>query len=41
MSDAAITPVAGGQFNPMTMVAVRVNSYTVNLDPVVDETMEV
>ena len=41
MSDAAITPVTGGQFTPRTLVAVRVSSYTVNLYPVVDETMEV
>ena len=41
MSDSAITPVAGGQFTPRTLVAVRVSSYTVNLYPVVDETMEV
>ena len=41
MSDAAITPVAGGQFTPRTLVAVCVSSYTVNLYPVVDETMEV
>ncbi len=41
MSDAAITPVAGGQFTPRTLVAVRVSSYTVNLYPVVNETMEV
>jgi hypothetical protein len=41
MSDAAITPVSGGQFTPRTLVAVRVSSYTVNLYPVVNETMEV
>ncbi len=41
MSDAAITPVAGGQFTPRTLVAVRVSSYTVNLYPVLNETMEV
>ena len=41
MSDAAITPVTGGQFTPKTLVAVRVSSYTVNLYPVVKETMEV
>jgi hypothetical protein len=41
MSDAAITPVARGQFTPRTLVAVRVSSYTVNLYPVVDDTMEV
>ncbi len=41
MSDAAITPVTGGQFTPRPLVAVRVSSYTVNLYPVVKETMEV
>jgi len=41
MSDAAITPVAGGQFTPRTLGAVCVTIYTVNLYPVVDETMEV
>ena len=41
MSDAAITPVAGGKFTPRTLVAIRVSSYTMNLYPVVDETMEV
>ncbi len=41
MSDAAITPVAGGQFTPKTLVAVRISSYNVNLYPVVKETMEV
>ena len=41
MSNAAITPVAGGQFTPTTLVAVCVSSYTVNLYLVVDETMEV
>ena len=41
MSDAAITPVTGGQFTPKTLVAVRVSSFTVNLYPVVKETMEV
>jgi hypothetical protein len=41
MSDAAITPVTGGQFTLKTLVAVRVSSYTVNIYPVVKETMEV
>ena len=41
MSDAAITPVAGGQFTPRTMVSVCVSSYTVNLYLVVNKTMEV
>ena len=41
MSDAAIAPVTGGQFTPRSLVAVRVSSYTVNLYPVVEETMEV
>ena len=41
MSDATITSVTGGQFTPKTLVAVRVSSYTVNLYPVVVETMEV
>jgi hypothetical protein len=41
MSDATITPVAGRQFTPRTMVAVRVGNYTVNLYPVGNETMEV
>jgi hypothetical protein len=41
MSDAAITPVTGGKFTSKTLVAVCVSSYTVNLYPVVEETMEV
>ena len=41
MTNATIAPVAGAQFTPRTLVAVRVGSYTVNLYPVVDETMEV
>ena len=41
MSDAAIIPVTGGQFTPRPLVAVCVSSYTVNLYPVVKETMKV
>ena len=41
MSNAAIVPVTGLQFTPRSLVAVRVRSYTVNLYPVVEETMEV
>ena len=41
MTNATITPVAGSQFTQRPLVAVRVGSYTVNLYPVVDETMEV
>jgi hypothetical protein len=41
MSDATITSVTGGQFTPKTVVAVCVSSYTVNLYPVVKETVEV
>ena len=41
MSDAAITPVSGSQFTPKSLVAIRVSSYTMNLYPVVEETMEV
>ena len=41
MSDAAIAPVTGGQFTLKSLVAVRVSSYTVNLYPVLEETMEV
>ena len=41
MSDAAIAPGTGGMFTPRSLVAVRVGSYTVNLYPVVEETMEV
>jgi len=40
MTDATIAPVAGAQFTPRTLVAVCIGSYTVNLYPVVDETME-
>jgi hypothetical protein len=40
MSDAAITPVTGGQFTPRPLVAVCASRYTVNLYPVVKETME-
>jgi hypothetical protein len=41
MSAAAIAPGSGAQFTPKSLVAVRVNNYTVNLYPVVEETMEV
>ena len=41
MSKAAIAPLAGLQFTPRTLVAVHVSSYTVNLYPVVEETIEV
>jgi hypothetical protein len=41
MADAAITPGTGGPFTPRTLVAVCVGTYTVNLYPVVEETMEV
>ena len=41
MSDAANAPVTGSQFTPMSLVAIRVSSYTVNLYPVVEENMEV
>ena len=41
MTDATIAPVAGAQFNPRTLVAVCIGSTSVNLFPVVDETMEV
>ena len=41
MSNAVITPVMGGQFTPRPLVAVCVSSYTVNLYPVVKETMKV
>ena len=41
MSNAAIAPVSGLQFTPRSLVAVCVSSYTVNLYPVVEETMEV
>ena len=40
MSNAAIAPVTGAQFTPKSLVAVCVSSYTVNLYPVVEETME-
>ena len=41
MSDASIAPGLGAQFNPRSTVAVRVSSFTVNLYPVVEETMAV
>ena len=41
MSNAAIAPVTGLQFTPMSLVAVCVSSYTVNLYLVVEKTMEV
>ena len=41
MSNAAIAPVPGEQFTLRSLVAVCVSSYTVNLYPVVEETMEV
>ena len=41
MSNAAIAPVTGSQFSPRSLVAICVSSYTVNLYPVVEETMEV
>ena len=41
MTNATIAPVAGAQFTPRTLVAVRIGSYTVNLYLVVDDTMEV
>ena len=41
MTDAAITPGTGGQFTPKSLVAVRVGTQTVNLYPVVKETMDV
>ena len=41
MTDATIAPVAVSQFTPRPLLAVRAGSYTVNLYPVVDETMEV
>jgi len=41
MSDAAIARGTGAQFTPKSLVAVCVSSYTVNLYPVVEETMEV
>ena len=41
MSNASITPGTGVQFTPRSMVAFCVSSFTVNLYPVVDETMAV
>ena len=41
MSNAAIAPVTGGKFTPRPLVAVHVSSYTVNLYPFVEDTMEV
>jgi hypothetical protein len=41
MSDAAIAPATGSQFTPRSLVVVCISSYTVNLYPVVGETMEV
>ena len=41
MNDTTIAPVAGFQFTPRPLVAICVGSYTVNLYPVVDDTMEV
>ena len=41
MTGATIKPVAGSQFTPRSLVAFYIGSYTVNLYPVVDETMEV
>ena len=41
MSNDAIVPVTGAQFTPKSLVAVRVSSYTVNLYPVMEETMKV
>jgi hypothetical protein len=41
MTNATIAPVAGSQFTLRPLVAVRVDSYTVNLYPVVDDTTEV
>jgi hypothetical protein len=40
MNNATIAPVASAHFTLRTLVAVRIGSYTVNLYPVVDETME-
>ena len=40
MTNATIAPVAGSQFTPRPLVDVRVGSYTLNLYPVVDDTME-
>ena len=41
MSDAAIAPGLGAQFIPRPLVAIQDSSFTVNLYPVVEETMEV
>ena len=41
MTNTTIAPVAGSQFTPRSLVAVRIGSYTVNLYLVMDETMEV
>ena len=41
MSDASIAPGTGGMFTLRSLVAVCVGSYTVNLYPVVKETMAV
>jgi hypothetical protein len=41
MTNITIAPVAGAQFTPRSLVAVCIGSYTVNLYPVVDVTMEV
>ena len=41
MTNATISPVAGSQYTLRSLVAVCIGSYTVNLYPVVDETMEV
>ena len=41
MKNDTIAPVAGAQFTSRTLVAICIGSYTVNLYPVVDETMEV
>ena len=41
MTEATIAPVAGAQFTPKILVAVRVGSNSVNLYSVMYETMEV
>ena len=41
MTNATITPVAGAQFIPRALMAVCFGSTSVDLYPVVDETMEV
>ena len=41
MSNAAIAPVTGAQFTFKSWMAVCISSFTVNLYPVVEETMEV